>query len=55
MPGWKTDLTGCTHRDELPQAALDYLVQLEASIGVPISILGVGPGRSQVVHLGQAA
>ena len=55
MPGWKTDLTGFTSRDELPQKALDYLAALEASIGVPISIIGVGPGRKQIVHYNQAA
>jgi len=54
MPGWQTDLTGCTERDHLPQAALDYLERLEKSIGVPISILGVGPGRKQIVHFTQA-
>ena len=50
MPGWKTDLTECTHRDHLPEAAVDYLAALEEAIGVPITMVGVGPGRSQVVH-----
>ena len=54
MPGWKTDLTACTERDQLPQNALDYLSALEESIGVPISILGVGPGRKQIVHFTSA-
>jgi len=55
MPGWQADLTGVTTRDELPQKALDYLAALEASIGVPISLIGVGPGRKQIVHYNQAA
>ncbi|MDC0350016.1 adenylosuccinate synthase [bacterium] len=55
MPGWQTDLTGFTERDQLPQAALDYLDALETCIGVPISIIGVGPGRKQIVHFNQAA
>jgi len=55
LPGWKTDLTGCTEREQLPAAALRYLEMLEAQVGVPISILGVGPGRAQVVHFNQAA
>jgi len=55
MPGWQTDLTGFTNRDELPQMALDYLEELEREIGVPISIIGVGPGRKQIVHFSTAA
>ena len=55
MPGWQTDLSGFTERDELPQKALDYLAALEEAIGVPISIIGVGPGRKQIVHFTQAA
>jgi adenylosuccinate synthase len=55
MPGWKTDLSGFTKRGQLPQAALDYLDALEASIGVPIGLIGVGPGRNQIVHYNQAA
>jgi len=55
MPGWQTDLTGFTNRDELPQMALDYLQELEREIGVPISIIGVGPGRKQIVHFSTAA
>ena len=55
LPGWQTDLTGCTDRSELPPNALAYLETLEECIGVPISIIGVGPGRKQVVHFTQAA
>lgn len=55
MPGWQADLTDVTTRDDLPQKALDYLAALEASIGVPISLIGVGPGRKQIVHYNQAA
>jgi len=55
MPGWQTDLTGFTERDQLPQAAIDYLTELERCIGVPITIIGVGPGRKQIVHFNQAA
>ena len=55
MPGWQTDLTGCTDRDALPATAVAYLEALEASIGVPISLIGVGPGRKQIVHFNQAS
>lgn len=55
LPGWKTDLTDCKDRGDLPAAALRYVELLEAQVGVPISIIGVGPGRAQVVHFNEAA
>ena len=50
LPGWNTDLTKATERHHLPQAALDYVAFLEAQVGVPISLVGVGPGREQFLH-----
>ena len=50
LPGWGTDLTAITERADLPAAALDYLAFLEAQIGVPIRLVGVGPGREQFLH-----
>ena len=32
------------------QAALDYLAFLEDQVRVPISLVGVGPGREQFLH-----
>jgi len=50
LAGWKTDLSGLTERRQLPGAALDYLAFLEAQVRVPISLVGVGPGREQFLH-----
>jgi adenylosuccinate synthase len=50
LPGWKTDLTGLTERHQLPPEALDYVAFLEHQVGVPISLVGVGPGREQFLH-----
>ena len=50
MPGWKTDLSEFTEKSQLPAAALDYLAFLEEQVGVPISMVGVGPGRKQFFH-----
>jgi len=50
LPGWKTDLTGFTERHQLPKNALDYIAFLEKQVGVPISLVGVGPGREQFLH-----
>ncbi len=50
LPGWHQDLTGLTDATELPRAARDYIDFLAAAIGVPISVVGVGPGRDQFVR-----
>jgi len=49
LPGWNTDLTGATTLDELPRAAKDYLDLLADACGVPVGLVGVGPGREQFV------
>jgi adenylosuccinate synthase len=50
LPGWATDITGCTEPHDLPGAAADYLRFLEDQIGVPVRLVGVGPGREQFVQ-----
>ncbi|MBV8691328.1 MAG: adenylosuccinate synthetase, partial [Actinobacteria bacterium] len=50
LPGWQTDLTGATLRADLPRQAQDYIDFLSAQAGVPVSLIGVGPGREQFVH-----
>lgn len=47
LTGWKTDLSGVTSPRQLPAAAAAYLEFLESQIGVPIRLVGVGPGREQ--------
>jgi adenylosuccinate synthase len=51
LPGWKTELSKVTRAADLPQAARDYIAFLEAQVGVPVSYVGVGPGREQTVRL----
>ncbi len=52
LPGWKTDLTGITNATDLPSAAAGYLAFLEDQVGVPIRLVGVGPGREQFLDQG---
>ncbi|MBS4760992.1 MAG: adenylosuccinate synthase [Clostridium sp.] len=47
--GWKTDITGMKKYEELPQNAKKYLKRLEELMGVPVSIISVGPDRSQTI------
>jgi adenylosuccinate synthase len=50
MPGWKTDLTEVKEVGGLPPEAVAYLDRLEAEVGVPVTLVGTGPGRDQYVH-----
>lgn len=50
LPGWETDLTEVTERADLPKRAVDYVAFLEEQVGVPISLVGVGPDREQFLH-----
>ncbi len=49
LPGWGTDLTGITAAGDLPLEARDYVGFLADQIGVPVRLVGVGPGREQFV------
>ncbi|MFP3902505.1 MAG: adenylosuccinate synthase [Acidimicrobiia bacterium] len=51
LPGWSTDLTSCTERHDLPPRVADYVAFLERQVGVPIRLVGVGPGRDQFVQI----
>jgi adenylosuccinate synthase len=50
LPGWKTDISQATEIGDLPQAARDYVHFLAEQIGVPVRLVGVGPGREQFVR-----
>ncbi len=54
LPGWRTDLTGTTSVADLPEAAKEYVAFLADQIGVPVRLVGVGPGREQVVSFAAA-
>ncbi|TNF24365.1 MAG: adenylosuccinate synthase [Bacteroidetes bacterium] len=49
MKGWKTDLTRLTQDDELPQELKDYIAFIEQEVGVPVSVVSVGPDREQTL------
>jgi len=50
MPGWKSDISQARSFDELPEAAKQYVLRLEACIGVPIRYISVGPKREQMME-----
>jgi adenylosuccinate synthase len=49
LDGWEEDLGDCRELSDLPRAAVEYLEFIEEHIGVPIALVGVGPGREQVI------
>ena len=51
FPGWRTDLSAVRKRSDLPKAALRYIEFLSEQIGVPVTIVGVGPSREQFVEI----
>jgi adenylosuccinate synthase len=51
LPGWRTDLSAATRANDLPPAARAYVSFLEEQVGVPIDLIGVGPGREQYVQV----
>jgi adenylosuccinate synthase len=46
---WSEDISECRSEEDLPQAARDYLAFIADFIGVPIALIGVGPGREQTI------
>ncbi|HUC15444.1 MAG TPA: adenylosuccinate synthase [Acidimicrobiales bacterium] len=52
LPGWQAETSRAARKEDLPKAALDYIEFLSAQSGVPITYVGVGPGREEIVRLG---
>jgi adenylosuccinate synthase len=50
MPGWQEDISGCARFEELPEAARNYVLRVEELLGVPISLVSVGPDRDQTIR-----
>lgn len=48
---WKKDLTQISTTEEIPDNLNEYIAFIENYIGVPISILSVGPDRKQTINL----
>lgn len=49
LPGWEGDVTSCRARGDLPKAAREYVEFIERYISVPITMIGVGPGREDTI------
>jgi adenylosuccinate synthase len=49
LPGFADDISECRTIADLPVAARDYLQYVAEFVGVPVKLVGVGPGRDQVI------
>ncbi len=50
LDGWKTDLTGVESTSQFPAALSSYIKFIEDYLKVPITIVSVGPNRSQTIE-----
>ncbi len=49
LKGWNADMTKMTSEDEFPLEFKDYVKFLEEKLGVPVTIVSVGPDREQTI------
>ncbi|CAM9602050.1 unnamed protein product [Phaeothamnion confervicola] len=49
MPGWDEDLSESRRLEDLPQRAREYVDAIAAAVEVPITLIGTGQGRHQVI------
>jgi adenylosuccinate synthase len=49
LRGWSEDLGECRTMSDLPEAAREYIRFIEEHTGTPVAMIGVGPGREQVI------
>ncbi len=47
--GWKTSLADKRSYDELPESFKDYVAFIETEVGVPVTIISVGPDRTETI------
>jgi adenylosuccinate synthase len=50
LPGWKTDLTEVDSTSKFPSQLSGYIAFIEDYLKVPITIVSVGPNRSQTIE-----
>ena len=54
LPGWHENISTCRSIDELPRNAQSYLDYVSDFLEIPIVMVGVGPGRDEMIWTGAA-
>jgi len=49
LPGWSEEIRDCRSEEDLPDAARQYLQFISDFVKVPVALIGVGPGRDEVI------
>jgi len=49
LRGWQEDLGECRTFSDLPEAAREYLQFVAEQVRAPVTLVGVGPGREQII------
>ncbi|MDR0405972.1 MAG: adenylosuccinate synthase [Clostridiales bacterium] len=52
LDGWEEEISAVRNFGDLPRAAREYISRIEALCGVPVWMVGVGPGREQNIVRG---
>lgn len=55
IPGWSEDISALENYEQAPENLKKYVEFLQDELGVPISIISVGPDRKQTIRLEEAA
>jgi adenylosuccinate synthase len=50
LPGWRCSTHGARHLGDLPIEARTFLRRIEEIVGVPITLVGVGPDRADMIY-----
>ena len=51
MPGWKQATSSASRFEDLPVEAQNYIKRIETLLGVPVSMISLGPEREQTIAL----
>ena len=51
LPGFHCDISQCRKKEDLPKAALDYILYLEKAVGCKIRYVSVGAERDAFLEL----
>ncbi len=49
LDGWEKDISKITSKEEIPAELNNYMSFIEKEVGVPITIVSVGPDREQII------
>lgn len=50
LPGWGADIRGIKRYGDLPAECRNYIEFIENQLGVPITMVSVGPGRDELIY-----